>query len=81
VVVLEELVVKGSQVSFIPRATFQTTETQARFPDGTLTSGKQYVAYLTALREPTGRYATAPAPYRRHFPQDFAQTATAPFSP
>jgi len=39
------------------------------------------VAFITAFREPTGHYATAPAPNRRHFPQDIAQTATAPFSP
>lgn len=81
VVEVIELAINGTQVSFVPVASFYTTETLAQFPAGTLTSGKQYVAYLTAVREPTGHFATAPAPYRRHFPQDFAQTATAPFSP
>lgn len=81
VVDVEELVVSGTTVTFTPLATFDTTETRAQFPDGTLTAGRQYVAWVTAAREPTGHYATAPAPYRRHFPQDVAQVATAPFSP
>jgi len=74
VVEVFELAINGTQVSFVPVAGFYTAETRAQFPAGTLTSGKQYVAYLTAVREPTGHFATAPAPYRRHFPQDFAQT-------
>ncbi|HVP59338.1 MAG TPA: hypothetical protein VMT11_02145 [Myxococcaceae bacterium] len=78
---LEKLTISGTQVTFSSVATFHTTETSAQFPEGTLTSGTQVVAYVTAVREPTSHYATAPAPYRRHFPQDIAQAATAPFSP
>ena len=81
VVDVEQLAVSGTQITFIPVATFDTAETRAQFPGGTLTSSKQYVAWVTAIHEPTGHYATAPASYRRHFPQDIAQTATAPFSP
>jgi hypothetical protein len=81
VVDIERLQISGSTVTFAPVATLRTTEAQAQFPAETLASGNQYVAFITAFREPTGHYATAPAPYRRHFPQDIAQTATAPFSP
>ncbi len=78
---LEKLTISGTQVTFSSVATFHTTETSAQFPEGTLTGGTQVVAYVTAVREPTSHYPTAPAPYRRHFPQDIAQAATAPFSP
>ena len=81
IVDIERLQISGTSVTFAQAATLRTTEAQAQFPAGTLASGNQYVAFITAFREPTGHYATAPAPNRRHFPQDIAQTATAPFSP
>lgn len=81
VVDLARLTINGSQISFTEVAQFHTTETRAQFPEGTLTGGTQVVAFVTAIREPTSHFATAPAPYRRHFPRDVAQTATAPFSP
>ena len=81
IVDIERLQISGSTVTFAQAATLRTTETQAQFPTGTLASGNWHVAYVTAFREPTGHYATAPAPYRRHFPQDIAQTASAPFLP
>ena len=81
VVSLSTFTVNGGRVSFTHVADLYTTETRAQFPDGTLAVGAQVVAGVTAVRIPTSHYQTAPAPFRRYFPRDYAQVATAPFSP
>ena len=78
---LSKMTSNGGQISFTHIATLYTAETRAQFPEGTLSAGTQVVASVMALRMPTSHYQTAPAPFRRYFPRDYAQVATAPFLP